>query len=186
MRKVRGIVLIIIFSISCSDVEKVYDGKGNLISQGRMVEGQKEGVWVNYYPNRDTSSVETFNKGSLIKKAQYTSDGMSVEENFLNGKKNGSFKVYWLDGSVHIEGFFKNDSLDGTVRNYYPNGVLESEAKYQNGNPYGAYRYYYEDGGLQIQAEDFGNGEHLVYDSLGQLEYTVILKNFVPVDTLFN
>ena len=185
MKNILRLVLIIGL-ISCSDVEKVYDDKGNLISEGRLVEDKKEGVWVNYYTNGDTSAVEHYSAGNLTRKMQYTSDGLSVDESFDQGKKNGAFKVYWPNGSLHIAGTFKSDSLNGKVTNYYLDGTLESEANYENGRPYGVYKYYYQNGAVQVEAENFGNGDHLIYDSLGNFEYTVVLEDFIPIDTLYS
>lgn len=182
--KLKYVYLVILVVFSCDNIQKEYDSEGNLKRVGKIVNGLKEGIWLSFYQNGDTASIETFILDTLVKKIEYSSDGPSIEESYKNGFKNGPFKVYWDNGQILTEGEYKNDSIHGEIVDYYRNGIIESVSNYDIGRPYGEYKYYYSDGTIQLEAQEFGEGEHHIYDSLGSREYTVIFESFIPVDTI--
>ena len=137
-------------------------------------QGQREGVWIGYYPNTNNIRYEgTFNKGKetgtfkfyddvaekkLIATKEFKTDG-TVYTIFYNGKKKmsegvyknkqkeGIWKIYHIDGqSVMAEELYKNDKLHGVKKIYYISGKLSEEIEYKNGVEDGIANQYAETG----------------------------------------
>jgi antitoxin component YwqK of YwqJK toxin-antitoxin module len=96
--------------------------------------GLKQGVWKRYYSN----------------------DMVQWEGNYLNGKKNGFFKEYDLEGKVIQKDEYENDvpvvkTVKETVKldfkkEYYPNGQIKKQGGYNHNSPEGIFIEYAEDG----------------------------------------
>lgn len=62
--------------------------------------------------------------------------------------KNGEFKTYYPDGSIHSLGTFKEGLRDGVFRLYHANGNLMEESVYWRGKRV-SYKSFNEDGTLR-------------------------------------
>ncbi len=93
-----------------------------------------------------------------------------IEFQVVNGKKNGTFRTYYLDGQIEKTGYVVNNENMGTWKYYYPDGqiesegvsivtnlmangfpitlmgIIESEGKYRDGKQDGIWTYYDEKG----------------------------------------
>jgi antitoxin component YwqK of YwqJK toxin-antitoxin module len=80
------------------------------------------------------------------------------ETPYLNGKKNGVEKLYYLDGDLKAEEPYVNGELNGVKKSYYESGMLASESPCINGKINGVFKEYYEQGYLKC-ARNYVNGK---------------------------
>ena len=85
-----------------------YFESGQVMMEGAMKDGQREGEWTAYYPDGRTQSVCDFKAGKL--------DGVN--------------KVYWENGNLRWEGFFKNNVHCGKWKYYDEQGIFQQEVDY--------------------------------------------------------
>ena len=137
-----------------SDFQKafLYDGTGNIVEEGEVLNGQKTGTWITYH-----------NNGKLM---------ANTITNYVNGKKNGLYVFINDRNQMETIGYYLNDQQDGRWVSYkytrrttdktYKNGKLngfsrtfydtgkdgqvQEESEWKNGVQDGIYRYYQEDG----------------------------------------
>ena len=114
-------------------LNKTYSPDGTLIATGYYLNQKKDGEW-RYYSREN---------GVLI----------LVEEN-LNGKANGSSKVYYETGTLMMERQFVDDQLEGHAKIYYPSGALKEEGDYHHGEKTGIWKAFNEDGD-EISSENY-------------------------------
>ncbi len=69
-----------------------------------------------------------------------------IEFQVVDGKKNGTFRTYYLDGQIEKTGYVINNENMGTWKYYYPNGQIESEGDFESNKPDGKWISYYPDG----------------------------------------
>lgn len=148
-------------------------------------QGQREGVWVGYYPNTNFVKYEgTFKAGKevgtfsfyadetnkkLIATKEFKTDG-SVYTVFFNGKKKmsegsyinkmkeGIWKIYHIDGqNVMSEEPYVNDKIHGIKKVFYISGKLSEELGYKNGIENGISNQYAENG-IKIKETQYLNG----------------------------
>lgn len=84
-----------------------------------------------------------------------------------SGKKHGTYKMYYEDGTVFEKSEYKNDSLDGPRQIYFPGGGLEIEEYYDSGVIEGEYKMYYPSGTLKV----IGRYNHGEMDSIWTTYY---------------
>jgi uncharacterized protein len=106
-----------------------------------------------------------------------TVHGNASECYYLNGKKNGLYKRFYLDGALGECGQYKNDYEDGEWKYFTNNGSLIKECSFKAGKLIGQYKEYYPNGRIKVegtyrQAEGkikvtaigAGSGKRRVYD----------------------
>jgi antitoxin component YwqK of YwqJK toxin-antitoxin module len=87
-----------------------------------------------------------------------TIDG-KIQGSFKNGKRNGSWIIYWDNGQLRSKGDYKNGMYDGSWIKYGDNGQLRSKGHYKNGMYDGSWIKYGDDGQLWSKG-NFRNGKH--------------------------
>ena len=151
----------------------------------KNAQGQREGLWIGYYPTTNYVKYEgTFKNGKetgtfkfyadepekkLIATKEFKADG-SVYAVFFNGKKKmsegvyinklkeGIWKTYHFDGqSVMAEEPYINDKVHGVKKIYYPSGKLSEEIEYKKGVEDGISNQYAENG-VKIKETQYVNG----------------------------
>ncbi len=65
---------------------------------------------------------------------------------YIDGKKNGAYKLYFADGKLSFESNYKNDLQDGTGKSWWKDGKLRSESHYKNGVVEGTQKQWYRSG----------------------------------------
>ena len=103
-------------------------------------------------------------KKEMVKGKEYKFH--TFEGEFLNGKRNGKGKEYYIDGKLKFEGEYLNNkewigkgfdingniiyklnnNIDGKGKEYYSNSKLEFEGEYLNGKRNGKGKEYYSNG----------------------------------------
>lgn len=103
----------------------------------------------------------------------------------VNGKKNGSFTTYYLDGQIEKSGYvIENDNI-GIWKYYYPDGQLESEGSFENNIPEGVWISYYPNGSKKCEG-NYKKGKQQgiwnYYDEKGHPIYQVVFSDGEFVD----
>jgi antitoxin component YwqK of YwqJK toxin-antitoxin module len=80
-----------------------------------------------------------------------TVHGNAFETFYIDDKKNGPYKRFYLSGTLREMGQNVNDMEEGEWKYFKPNGTLIKECSYKGGNLIGNYREYYEDGQLKVE-----------------------------------
>lgn len=88
-----------------------FNKHGILVTEGKMVDGRREGVWREYY---DTGE-------------------LAIMQNYVDGEPNGKFTSYHLNGMKWSEGTHSKGRCTGVFRVYNENGDLVRTMKYQDG-----------------------------------------------------
>ncbi|MFD1315908.1 toxin-antitoxin system YwqK family antitoxin [Namhaeicola litoreus] len=119
---------------------KFYTEAGVLESEGKMKGKDRIGKWTFYH-----------------------TDGKSVmsEENYVNGKLEGSYKTFFQDGSPTEIANYKNGLLDGNYKKYAIKGHLIYDFNYKNGKLNGLATYYSRRTGDLIKKGPFKDDERV-------------------------
>lgn len=108
-----------------------------------------------------------------------------IEFQVVNGKKNGTFRTYYLDGQVEKTGFVVNNENMGTWKYYYPDGQMESEGSFESNNPEGKWTSYYPNGNIESKG-DYKNGKQngiwTYYNKNGDVRIKVIYQDGEFID----
>ena len=82
--------------------------------------------------------------GHIIERYQ---NGSPKEEfHLLKGKKNGSFKTWYLDGQLAKEGKMVEDRWHGLYQEWRPDGTQRVKGSYVNGVQDGEWNFYSKEG----------------------------------------
>lgn len=135
------------------------DGGGNLLAQGSVINGVRNGTWVTYHPEsnkiksitnfingikngptitmNDRGQIETLitYKNDVLHglKANYKFGRPTDETTYSNGKIDGPFAVYNTRGNLQKKGSFRNGKQDGKLQFFNEEGVMTMEYVYKNG-----------------------------------------------------
>ena len=108
-----------------------------------------------------------------------------IEFQVVNGKKNGSFKTYYLNGQIEKCGYKINDDNVGEWTYYYYNGQIESQGSFENDKPEGKWVSYYKNGNKKCEGS-YKNGKQnslwLYYDHDEQLMSTLFFSNGILIN----
>ncbi|TVR39223.1 MAG: toxin-antitoxin system YwqK family antitoxin [Cryomorphaceae bacterium] len=103
----------------------------------------------------------------------YTSGNVLLSEQaYLNGAKEGVWRVYHPNGNLQKEGIIENGLEHGRYREWYANGQLKYEYHYNAGKKVGKWLSWYEDGTPYTErnfVNDQLEGKVLVWDEEGLL-----------------
>jgi antitoxin component YwqK of YwqJK toxin-antitoxin module len=136
------------------------DVGGHLLLEGTLVDGKKEGAWVELNPNGTAKSITPYvhdqKEGEYI---ELNSSGQFVKRvAYHHNLRHGEYQVFNYS-SLKEERFYQNDKLEGTVKTYYDNSVkVMEEGTYKNGTRDGISRWYDQEGKMTIEYE-YKSGE---------------------------
>ena len=86
--------------------------------------GREDGIWKEYYPNKQLKSIRYFK----------------------NGKKIDVSNGYWENGERMYSYFFNDDEYDGVGREWNRKGLLIKEMNYVKGHEEGPQKMFYDNG----------------------------------------
>lgn len=117
---------------------KNYYKNGNILEEGTLIDGKRNGNYTSYYLNGDIKSIEEYRSGTIIQKKKYVEGGVLI---FTAYMVNGSSKmqVYTYNASGQI----KSKGLEGL------NGLKDGEW------------FYYDENNVQIKIENYKSGERI-------------------------
>lgn len=113
-----------------------------------------------YLPSGDIQTILEYKDGipnGEIK--SWYKKGIKQVEGFVdNGKKAGTWKLYFQGGQLKKQSTYQNDTENGEEIFWFENGKLEKKGSYTNGKLNGKYEWYYENG-QKKQEGFFVNGK---------------------------
>jgi antitoxin component YwqK of YwqJK toxin-antitoxin module len=170
---------------------KYYHENGKIEQEGSYnSKGNKQGKWIWYYPSgnllRDENYLDGFedglfveytDSGSIIAKGEfvegleegfwiYNTGDERIEGNYIDGNRDGVWKIFYSDGKLAFSGYFSDDNPDGKHIFYYPNGKIKEEGFYVMGLKHGNWRKYNELDGMLFLDILYRNGIEKKYNGM--------------------
>lgn len=127
--------------------------KGKLVSEGKMVDREREGEWLSFHENSSQPmSREFYVHGKLQgKQSTYYPNGTLTEEiHYQNGMKEGENLYYSPDGIVIKKLQYRENLLQGSAIYYDAAGVVVIEGFYKDDKKHGLWKYY-KNGKLEFE-----------------------------------
>jgi len=115
----------------------------------------------------------------------FSNGNVKREITYLNGKKNGLMRTYYENGQLEQEGVYIDDQFEGTYRSYYEDGTLHQEKDYLKGQLNGIYKACDEHGIPFFEISYKNNMQHgpdKIYDKMGSLQYIDEYKDGILVN----
>ncbi|MEO8762141.1 MAG: hypothetical protein ABI388_11520 [Bacteroidia bacterium] len=75
-------------------------------------------------------------------------DAKYQELNYLSGKKNGNFAIYFSNGQVAEKGNYLNNKVQGVYTKYYKDGKVKEKGTFVDGYPENEFTGYFRSGGV--------------------------------------
>ena len=118
------------------------------------------GVWKTLYTYKDVKfdkerglmllkSNETPLSGVLTRNPDWNT--VKIESHYKDGKNEGSFEEYHLNGNLKFKGYYKNGQRIGLWKEYYNNGKLKMKGEIIDNEMNNLWEYYYENGKLKMK-----------------------------------
>jgi len=85
--------------------------------------------------------------------ALHRNGARAAEGRWIEGRKEGSWRVWSDDGSLRWEGEYLSNELHGLERGWHANGQLEFEGERRRGLRHGRLRTWHDNGRLASEAE---------------------------------
>ena len=106
--------------------------------QGRLKNGKKVGVWVEYDGNGRVSKEVTYENGKKVTWVQYKyhSNGqLRTTETYKDGKFDGPWVRYYENGQLLTKGTYKDGNKEGPWVNFNDDGTVDEErtGSFKNG-----------------------------------------------------
>lgn len=152
-----------IFSLeSGGEQAKKMDSAGNVLEEGYLLNGKRNGAWIKYhdenhriksithYSNNELNGpyIELNNRGQIESRAGY-----------VNGQLDGLKAVYKF-GRATTETEYKNGVINGKHKEYNNSGKIQKEVDFKNGVQDGQLKYYDEEGNVTLEYT-YKNGEKI-------------------------
>lgn len=136
-RMLKSLLLISILTLTalgCKDKTEVVQnyGTGEISRRYNLIDGKKEGLMVDYYPDGSLKGERMFRNDTQVDKTiiYYKSGKVQEVQYYKDGKIHGGDTVFYEDGSPQFVLTFDTGIKDGYVRKWSPDGTLIYEAKY--------------------------------------------------------
>ncbi len=128
-----------------------------IIEQGYVSGGKRNGVWLTYYTGDETGKIKTiasYSDGILSGPYLELSNRGQIETEvtYENNLYNGLYATYKF-GRMTKEVNYKDNKLEGLSTEYDNRGNVQKEINYRNGKQHGLMRYYNEDGEVIVEYE---------------------------------
>jgi antitoxin component YwqK of YwqJK toxin-antitoxin module len=133
-----------------------YDQKKNIVSEGKVIEKLKDGIWKYYHEaSKVIMTQENYKLGKLIgTKTIYYKDGKIAEEtNYIDGIKNGVYKNFSEKGVLLETVTYNNDEYDGLATYKSIDDKITSQGVFKNGKKIGIWKFYTD--GKLVKSENF-------------------------------
>jgi antitoxin component YwqK of YwqJK toxin-antitoxin module len=140
------------------------DADGQIIEEGYLKNGKKNGVWTTYADERVLTMVSYIDDIKYGKSFELDHRRQITEEaTYVNGMlygKKGSYKF----GRPKLEAYYINNQLHGPLKKYFESGADQGKINqlvdYVNGKIDGKVRYYNAAGEVTVEY-DYKNGEKI-------------------------
>ena len=134
MKKILSILLVSVLLIGCSKDRVLIDELTNKGTEESPIMYSEKGLF-------NGIGFDVYKDGQL-----------KFENNYTDGKKDGSFKEWYENGQLSYEGNWKDGNKDGLWKKWYENGLLvKKEVNYKDGNIDGLWKEWYKNGQLSYE-----------------------------------
>lgn len=174
-----------VLAVSGNDPDVPIQNSNNRNSANGYFNEQKDNTTRAYREmseRKDISQQLNTNKETRIESSKRNSNNIPLETegNYVNGKKEGIWKTYYLNKKLKSKGAYAEDKKEGLWVEYNENGVLENEVNYFMGKKEGLMKVYQRENILKARVnykngKEDGVGEY--FDEQGQIELKVNYKN---------
>jgi len=134
----------------------MYHENEHKASEGVFIDQLKDGEW-RYYSNSDKLiAIENYTMGKRTGawKVFSAETGILLEErSYLDGKLNGPYKTYYVDGAVSLEQDYLDGKMNGKCTAYYPKNVVSSTGNYLKGQRIGSWDFFDTKGKIRSTVE---------------------------------
>ena len=126
-----------------------------------------------YYPDGRTQSIIQYRGKKEHGKTVYfyrSPNIVEMEVEMKNGKRNGEFRRYFINGLLDTYCVYENDSIEGVEVIYLANGCKSQETTYLHGRKEGPHREYHLNGSLKVEGafkDNLIEGPWTYYDERG-------------------
>lgn len=127
--------------------------KGQLVSEGKLVDREREGEWISYHKNSSQPMQKEFYRNGKLhgKQTTFYPGGTITEEiHFDQGIKEGENLYYSPEGVIIKRLQYRKDLLQGTAIYYDAFGNIVVEGSYKDDKKHGLWKYY-KDGKLEFE-----------------------------------
>lgn len=148
---------------------------GNTIMEGKMVNGERDGLWKFYFSDGKIYIEQNYKVGYRKKQIWIQSPEI--------GNENGAYFRYYRTGRLNEKGFFDGGLRTGDWVRYYPDTKVESKGSYAEDKKVGEWFYYYPTGVKEATELYSESGELLsrnTYYPNGK-SWCVVKKDKTPV-----
>jgi len=137
---------------------------GEIIEQGFVSGGKRNGVWLTYYEGENAGKIKTlasYSDGILSGPyLEFSNRGqIETEVNYENNMYNGRYATYKF-GRMTKEIQYKDNQLHGLSVEYDNRSNVQKEVNYKDGKQHGLMRFYNEDGDIVMEYE-YENGKKI-------------------------
>lgn len=146
---------------------KVYFESGAVKEVGSYVANKREGIWKTFFED-GTLRGEIEYKDDHGRYVEYYHSGKVLAEGPKAGARNVGLWRYYAeeDGSLQSEGEYVNGKKNGQWKIYYPSGKVSASGSYVNDEMTGPWTYYYEDGAVSSSGEYVGGKRNGYWSTL--------------------
>jgi len=134
--------------------------------EGYVREGQKDGVWIYYYPERrKIERIEPYHMGELHGRLkEFSLNGnMTLDVGYKNGVKHGAYTEYKFGNPLAVAEF-ENGKLEGERLIYFSDkdnlGKVQQKIEYKNGEKHGLHQYFNDEEEVVLEY-NYKNGERI-------------------------
>jgi len=98
-----------------------------------------------------------------VERSYFSNGNLEYEAEFVNGKLDGTSKVWLEKGTLYSVSQYSNDQPHGIWKKFHPNGKLMFAVNYEYGQKHGHEKWYYENGNIKSEQEfDYGNAKSVI------------------------
>lgn len=144
---------------------KYFYPNGQLKTEGKVINGEKQGIWRSYHENGELKSKGTYHNGLKNGKWEYfyESGVQRAEAVYDNG--TGTYKELYPNGAIKMRGTIVNGESEGNWTYFYPDGSLKARGYESNGVKHGQWEYFHRNGevssrGKYVQGKQHGEWEY--------------------------
>ena len=86
-----------------------------------------------------------------VERSYYQNGNLEYEAEFVNGKLDGTCRVWSVDGNLYSKSEYSNGQPHGVWIIFHSNGTLMHEVQYEYGQKHGVEKWYYTNGQLKSE-----------------------------------
>lgn len=142
---------------------KTYYHNGSLHEISNYKNDILDGDYVEFSSNEIIERKGTYVKG--LKDGKWQGKGLDYEYTceYINGNRNGEYRVIFNSGQPKVIGYYKFDKTVGIWQTYNENGTIQKIEEFNNvGNKTGTWKYFYPNSELKEERSYVNQNEYSV------------------------